>query len=280
MQARAAYAHGYKGHDEKASGMGFVNGVEIFSTGYWQGDIYSHADLHSIVNNFNLLQSGSNALFTPPLGVGHTSKIYKDDDGMPKFGKVEVLGYDEVPCRACALRGGLDPKKLCDTCLGTGVQGLLIASFTEVPITIAKLINGRAYDRVSAEIYRVLPEGVPATGMMLRRVVVIGGELPHIKSLKDIPWVDYSEFDDKFMIGKYGTLTVGEGLLSEGGRVFTSFCEVQQMDRNAMINALLKAGLGYEAKFFEGAKDEVVAAAYKSYSESQVANLSTKGRVG
>jgi len=64
---------------------------------------------------------------------------------------------------------------------------VLKADFDRVPHQVAKLINQRAYDHVSAEIYEEPPEGINGNGRMLRRVVLMGGDLPHVKSLKEIP---------------------------------------------------------------------------------------------
>jgi hypothetical protein len=55
--------------------------------------------------------------------------------------------------------------------------------------SIARLIQIGAYKHVSPEIYArdQPPEGVPAKGCMLRRLAFLGGQLPHLKSLADLP---------------------------------------------------------------------------------------------
>jgi hypothetical protein len=65
----------------------------------------------------------------------------------------------------------------------------LFADLSQIFPDIAKLIEAGAYKHVSAEIYPKdrPPEGVPAVGCMLRRVALLGGQLPHIKSLSDLP---------------------------------------------------------------------------------------------
>jgi hypothetical protein len=126
------------------------------------------------------------------------------------------------------------------------------------------LINARAYKKVSAEIYNRMPEGVPGQGKALRRVVLMGGYLPHIKSLNDIPWADYEEFSEGG-IPSY-LATVGTQVLDNG--VVAVFSEVKPMNRNEMINALLKANI-YKVEFFERLTDEQVAQCFKVYSEHQ-----------
>jgi hypothetical protein len=65
----------------------------------------------------------------------------------------------------------------------------LHADLSQIFPDIARLIEAGAYKHVSAEIYPKdrPPEGVPAVGCMLRRVALLGGQLPHIKSLSDLP---------------------------------------------------------------------------------------------
>jgi hypothetical protein len=65
----------------------------------------------------------------------------------------------------------------------------LRADLSQIFPDIAKLIEAGAFKHVSAEIYPKdrPPEGVPAKGCMLRRVALLGGQLPHIKSLADLP---------------------------------------------------------------------------------------------
>ena len=79
------------------------------------------------------------------------------------------------------------PAQRCPECGGAGTLHILKADIANVPPEVAKLIESGAYKKVSAEIYDEPPDGIPSTGKMLRRVAFLGGSLPEIKSLADIP---------------------------------------------------------------------------------------------
>jgi hypothetical protein len=97
-----------------------------------------------------------------PIVIGHEEDQPLNNTGMPAFGWVTALR-----------RKGRK----------------LFADIVNVFPAIAKLVRAKAYKHVSPEIYDPdkLPEGVPAKGHMLRRLALLGGELPHIKSLADLP---------------------------------------------------------------------------------------------
>ena len=69
----------------------------------------------------------------------------------------------------------------------------LEAQFAEVPARFAELINARVYRWVSIEVYDEPPPGCAGTGPMLRRVAFLGGDLPQVKSLGEIPKAYFAE---------------------------------------------------------------------------------------
>ncbi len=71
--------------------------------------------------------------------------------------------------------------------------GKLKADFSEVPEVIEQLVNRRAYRKISAEIYTEFADQGEQYGLVLRRVVLLGGEIPQVKSLADIPAVANGE---------------------------------------------------------------------------------------
>ena len=180
--------------------MARLNGVEIFSTGIHRGKPYSHQDLRDIVGNFNKFSVGPDARVQPPFVIGHEEhQELMDNTGIPRMGEPDKLWKEDVKCRLCDGTGE-NPQaegQPCPMCLGTKRQGILKADLQHVPESIAKLIAARAYNGISSEIYPQPPVGVPGTGPMLRRIAALGGELPQIKTLKDLPWPDYEAHSEK-----------------------------------------------------------------------------------
>lgn len=65
----------------------------------------------------------------------------------------------------------------------------LFADFREMPQVIEDLINRKAFRKISAEIYTDFADQGETYGLVLRRAVLLGGEVPQVKSLADIPTV-------------------------------------------------------------------------------------------
>lgn len=139
------------------AGKGIVlPGVEVFAAGVWQGDVYTIADLDDIVDNFHALYP----TVEPPAKIGHDDE--QEFSGMPAVGWVVDLWRE-------------GPK--------------LFADVEQVFPDVADLIEAGAYKKVSAEIYPKdrPPEGVRAEGYVLKAIAFLGGELPHLKHLAQLP---------------------------------------------------------------------------------------------
>jgi hypothetical protein len=213
-------------------GLARIRNVEIFSTGRHRDKEYTHEDLDDIARNFKKNSWGEGARVRPPVVVGHEEdQELLDNSGIPKMGQPDSLWTETVPCRLCGATGRdpNDPSAACQTCLGTGKQGLLMANLARIPASIAKLINARAYDSVSSEIYPEPPEGVPGRGKMLRRIALLGGELPHLKNLKELPWADYEEYGEKRSVDYDGAAKIIRlsKVRPNGRGGFDCFSEVQ-----------------------------------------------------
>jgi hypothetical protein len=133
--------------------------VEIFQDGDWQGDTYTTADLDEIVRNYYEHRD----LIEPPVKIGHEEdQSLLDNSGIPAVGYV----------RALRRRGHK-----------------LFADLSQIFPQIADLVEARAYRKVSAELYPPdkPPEGVPMKGWGLKAVSLLGGRLPYIKTLADLP---------------------------------------------------------------------------------------------
>lgn len=145
--------------------LAVVRGAEIFSAGVHRGITYTVDDLKDMVTNF----AAGKEQVSPPLVVGHEEdQSFLQDSGLPAAGWL-IRVY----------RRGAK----------------LFGDFGGIPRSIAKLINARAYKKVSVEIYDEPPEGAPPAckGKMLRRVALLGAELPQVKTLADLPLAEYSE---------------------------------------------------------------------------------------
>lgn len=137
------------------------NKVEVFAAGTHRGREYTEADLQQMVDNFRQYSTGPDALLKPPAVLGHEEhQELLENSGLPAAGWVVSLWKE-------------GPK--------------LMAKVAGIPDKIAKLINQQSYRKVSAEIYDEPPEGIPGKGMMLRRIALLGGEIPQVKTLADLP---------------------------------------------------------------------------------------------
>lgn len=146
-------------------------GVEIFSAGVHRGREYAASDLDDIVANFDRAsrpQNGKPVAMHVPLVVGH-------EEGQ------EYLKRSDLPAAGWITRVYRQGDKL-------------LADIDHVPAQFAKLIAGLTYRTVSAEIYDAPPAGVGGSGKMLRRVAALGGDIPEVKGLAEIPTPEsYSE---------------------------------------------------------------------------------------
>jgi hypothetical protein len=200
----------------RPSKLASVKSCEIFAAGVHRGNLYTTHDLDRMVKNFRLARGRVD----PPLSVGHEEdQSLLDNTGLPAAGWVTRL-----------YRRGAK----------------LLADFGGIPRSIAKLINGRAYRKVSAEVYDEPPEGAPpgCSGRMLRRVALLGAELPQIKSLADLPLAEYAETPPPVCVPWRiaGNVDCVKGEDGRAVRV-TYFAEAGPMDR-AALEAQLK-GLGW-----------------------------------
>lgn len=232
----SAVAKLFLARHSEAGGLATVSGVEIFAVGQHREDAapYTANDLKEMVDNFQRFSTGSTALVKPPLAIGHeeeqplTNGVIPETEntGIPGFGRVSRIWTE---------------------------RDKLKADFANVPQSIARLINGRAYSKVSAEVYDEPPQGVPGTGKMLRRVSLLGGELPQIKTLADMPLADYSEGRP---IRRMPTTLKPIKQSRRGAGYFQSFAEVVPMDRAQLEQQALACGLSQAS--IDALKDDAV----------------------
>lgn len=131
-----------------------------FSDIGWQ-EIFEVDDekvLDIVVNNFYAIRN-----LVPPIVLGHDEgQAMLQSSGYPSAGWITDLKRKEA-------------------------SNILLAKFTRVPPEIVKLIESKAYSKVSAELYVDYIDGAGRHyGPTLRRVAILGADVPHIKSLADL----------------------------------------------------------------------------------------------
>lgn len=133
-----------------------IKGCEIFATGTWHGDKYSEEDLDHMVEAFPLVG------YRPPVKLGHTEKqkLLKDS-GLPAAGWIEKI-----------YRNG---KKL-------------LADISSIPQKVYELIEKKAYDRISAEVYWDFDDTVNKKKWprVLKAIALLGAEVPEVTTLDSI----------------------------------------------------------------------------------------------
>ena len=131
--------------------------AEIMSVGEWNGEIFSHEDLHEISHNFELLRNE----LKPPLKFGHDEDqtLLGQSDGDPALGWVDGLRV-------------------------TG--GKLIATFIQVPSVVRQAIASGRWRKISAEIYFEAEHQGKKLGKVLKAVALLGADLPAVTNLKDL----------------------------------------------------------------------------------------------
>lgn len=208
---------------------GGLRGVQIFAAGTHRGKEYTTADLDDMVANFNAHSSGERPLLRVPAVLGHEESQ-------------DLLNDSSLPAAAWASRLHRDGP-------------FLLADFDDVPPQVMRLLRGRRYRTVSAEVYDDPPEGVPGKGRMLRRVAFLGGDIPQIKSLADIPVPE--EHAEGGAAYRPAVLTFREWAPGAAG-AFWLFSEVKHMDREAMLKHLQDSGVDASA-IPEAVPDETLA---------------------
>ena len=130
-----------------------ISGIEIFSTGIWNGDKYTKDDLSHLVNNFD--KTG----FQPPVKLGHNEEQPEMKDGDPALGYVDKV-Y---------------------------MQGSkLLADFKELPKKVYEAIKRGNYKRVSSEIYWNYKSNGKTLDRVLKAVALLGSEIPAVTNLEAI----------------------------------------------------------------------------------------------
>src|SRR5262249_29981256 len=135
--------------------------VDVFAAGTHGGTLYTLAHLDEMARNFAELS--------------------------PRRPVWVALGHSEhqPELRALGLRWAGRAQRLWRWGDGRGGRGV------GVPDAVAELIRRRSYARVSAEAWEDFAEGGRRLGRVLRRVALLGGELPALKGLAPLPMPEW-----------------------------------------------------------------------------------------
>ena len=126
--------------------------IEIFATGTWHGVPYVEADLDTMAENF----TRDAATIEPPMVVGHDEdQDVLNDSGLPNAGLLSAMKR---------------------------VGSKLLAKFKDIPKLISKVVGKGSYSRCSVEIH----PNFRGNGLTVRRVALLGGELPEVNTLQKI----------------------------------------------------------------------------------------------
>jgi hypothetical protein len=220
---------------------GIIKGCEIFRVGRFRGKEYTPADLDSMVENFRKFSTGPKALLNVPAVLGHEEQQ-------------ELLERSDVPAAAWTTHLYREGP-------------ILKADFEGVPPDVVKLLRGKRYRKVSAEVYDDPPEGVPGKGKMLRRVAYLGGDIPQIKDLKDIPLPE--SMSEKQSQWRPTVLRFLKIVAKKNG-IHEVFAEVSMPSREEMCAKLQERG--FDQAVLEGMSDEQLAEILRVYGDQPQQN--------
>ena len=196
-------------------------GVPVFQAGIRRGKQWTEADIDQMAANYSLLADR----LSPPIVIGHGDEV---DLGTaaPKLGEV------------------VNPRKEFTKVDGENVPTLVV-DFKNIPAPVAELISNGIYDRLSPElqvapeVYDEAPEGCErAKGPILRRVALLGGELPQIKTLGDLTALmkergtpSKQSFSERLAARPRLALRPVRESLGKDGRVLVVFSEFQPEEK-------------------------------------------------
>ena len=148
-----------------------LQGVEIFEAGTDSTRDWTPEHLDQIVSNFKA------KVVDPPLvALGHD-----EDQGILMNAGLPAAGWIS------------DLKR---------VGSKLVANISDVPKKVAEAIRNKAYKYISAEIYPFFMSEGKNIGKVLRRIALLGADIPRVKSLNEI-LARYDENQDKQKIESF-----------------------------------------------------------------------------
>ena len=233
---------GLSKNDEGQAGAS-LDAVHVFSSGVHRGRSYRPSDIDDIARNFNEHSVGERPALRVPLVIGHDEQQ-------------ELLKASDLPAAGWGgkawTRPGYDAR-------GRPCRELWL-SFDDVPPAVAGAIKRKAYRTVSAEIYdddQRDKAGLPGQGMFLRRVAALGGDVPQVKGLHELP-EPVSTHSERFAPGRRTRLQFIDVIPAPERGTWICFSEVvPDMDRDELIQKLQAHGV--DAAALSGCDDAALA---------------------
>lgn len=219
-----------------------LRAVELFASGVYRGKRYTFADVDQIAAN--AVKLGPVGL-RPPAVVGHEEER---PDGTPTA--APEPGRTDIPAEGWVDTSTVRAVWKRD---GTGdLRRVLIGDLTDVPPQMAADIRAKRFRKVSAEVYDdFLDDAGRGHGKALRRISYLGGEVPQVKGLADLPMpVAFAE--------RLTRLKPTGGRLTKD-RTFVAFSEVTPMDRAQLIAAIQQIMPGLLPATLEAMSDDQLA---------------------
>lgn len=192
---------------EKIMKYGELKNVQIFATGVHRGKTFVEAHIDEILKNFEKFGQKIKS----PLVLGHDEKqVILQNSGLPSLG---------TPTRLTKLREA------------DGVK--LIADFKDVPEVARTVIEQKRYSRISAELYTDFEDGGKKHGLALRRIALLGADIPEVKTLQDV--ANMGEEGGEFLLSEGIEIGIGDEGDDEMNKKFAEQIKKLQEDLDAQV---------------------------------------------
>lgn len=226
-----------------------LRNVELFASGQYRGKDYSVADIDEIARVTRALGPQGKRLLDPTAVLGHEeTQRYLELTDLPAAGWVTNLRV----------------KKYHEPATGQ-VEAILVGDIEGVPPGIARMIRSGQYRKVSAEIYSDFTDDFGNShGKALRRVALLGAEVPQVKRIGDLPMPEtYAERPRRRR-----HLTPLAAVATDHG-TYLCFAESPGMNRSQMLQAIMAAMPGLNQATLDGMTDDALADLAKNLTPAQ-----------
>ena len=232
--------------------------MELFASGAYRGRRYTANDIEQIATNARKLGGSGLKLLAPPAVLGHEEEQeYLDRTDLPAAGWVDTDSVRVVKSQ--------NPV--------TGeAEATLVGDISGVPDEIAALIRSKLFRKVSAEVYDDFTDDYGRHyGKALRRVGLLGAEVPQVKRLKDLPepsTVAFSERRGRPVSLVPFSLQPSNSWQTRQG-TWVCFADVTAMSnsRQDLINQLQQNMPGLQGPTLEGMSDDQLSDLAKNIPE-------------
>jgi len=225
-----------------------LRNVELFASGQYRGKEYTVADLDEMAANGRKLGPQGLRLLDPTAVLGHEeTQRYLELTDLPAAGWVTNLRV----------------KKYHEPATGR-TEAILIGDIEGVPPPIANRIRSGQYRKVSAEVYTDFTDDFGRSfGKALRRVALLGAEVPQVKRIADLPLPEtYADRPRRRHLTPLAAVPTGRG-------TYLCFAESPGMNRSQMIQALMAAMPGLTPATLDGMTDDQLADLAKNVTPAQ-----------